>query len=215
MANSFQNVDFLRGRKLLDRSRSLKIGLPFTIVHVRELKFDNKQHGSATYLVCFRPGSDWGPWPCEAHVMTTTLQKLAWWSTSSVRCEILLFSFSVNKTPNACFCPGSNWGPCARKAHVMTVKLHKQAHAYLLTYIKIYLTTLAIHNIFVKIQWVNFRCSEPFANVPSIKRSKLTENSFIWSSSISPLGFFSWNNRRSNDVYKNWFTFSQSFLYAN
>jgi hypothetical protein len=47
----------------------------------------------------------------------------------------LLFSFSVNKTPNACFCPGSNWGPCARKAHVMTVTLHKQAHAYLLTYL--------------------------------------------------------------------------------
>jgi hypothetical protein len=73
------------------------------------------------------------------------------------RCGIFLFSFSVNKTPNAFFCPGSNWGPCSRKAHVMTVILHKQAHAYLLTYIKIYLKTLAIHNIFVKIQWVNFR----------------------------------------------------------
>jgi hypothetical protein len=47
----------------------------------------------------------------------------------------LLFSFSVNKTPNACFCPGSNWEPCARKPHVMTVTLHKQGHAYLLTYL--------------------------------------------------------------------------------
>jgi hypothetical protein len=28
---------------------------------------------------------------------------------------------------------------------------------YLLTYLKIYLTTLAIHNIFVKIQWVDFQ----------------------------------------------------------
>jgi hypothetical protein len=27
----------------------------------------------------------------------------------------------------------------------------------LLTYLKIYLTTLAIHNIFVKIQWVDFQ----------------------------------------------------------
>jgi hypothetical protein len=36
--------------------------------------------------------------------------------------------------------PVSKWGPCARKAHVMTVTLHKQAHAYLLTYIKMYLT---------------------------------------------------------------------------
>ena len=80
-------------------------------------------------LACFRSGSNWGPCECEAHVMTTTLQKLAWSTTSSVRCGILLFLFSVNKTPNACFCPGSNWGPCARKAHVMTVTLHKQAHA--------------------------------------------------------------------------------------
>ena len=49
----------------------------FTIDHVRELKFDNKQPGSATYLVCFRPGSNWGPCACEAHVMTATLQKQA------------------------------------------------------------------------------------------------------------------------------------------
>ena len=123
--------------------------LPF---HSRSCTRISKQPGSATYLVCFRPGSNWGPCACEAHGMTTTLQKLAWGSTSSGRCVIFLFSFSVNKTPNACFCPGSNWGPCARKADVMTVTLHKQAHAYLLTYIKIYLTTLAIHNIFVKIQ---------------------------------------------------------------
>jgi hypothetical protein len=41
---------------------------------------------------------------------------------------------------------------------------------------------------------------EPFGNFPSINRSKLTENSFIWSFSIGPLGFFSWSNRRSNDV---------------
>jgi hypothetical protein len=40
---------------------------------------------------------------------------------------------------------------------VMTVTLHKQAQASFLTYIKMYLTTLAIHNIFVKIQWVNFQ----------------------------------------------------------
>jgi hypothetical protein len=51
--------------------------------------------------------SNWGPCACEAHVMTTTLQKLAWWSTSSVRCGIFLFSFSVNKTPNACSLPVS------------------------------------------------------------------------------------------------------------
>jgi hypothetical protein len=63
-----------------------------------------------------------------------------------------------------------------------------------------YLTTLAIHNIFVKIQWVNFQMFEPFGNFPSIKRSKLTGKSFIWSFNISPLGFFSWSNRRSNDV---------------
>ena len=49
-----------------------------TIDHVRELKFDNKQLSSATYLVCFRQGSNWGPCACEAHVMTTTPQKLAW-----------------------------------------------------------------------------------------------------------------------------------------
>ena len=55
-----------------------KIGYLFTIDHVREVKFDNKQAGSATYLVCFRPGSNWGPCAREAHVMTTTLQNLAW-----------------------------------------------------------------------------------------------------------------------------------------
>ena len=49
-----------------------------TIDHVRELKFDNKQPSSATYLVCFRPDSNWGHCACEAHVMTTTTQKLAW-----------------------------------------------------------------------------------------------------------------------------------------
>jgi hypothetical protein len=48
--------------------------------------------------------------------------------------------------------PRIELGPCERKAHLMTVTLHKQAHAYLLTYIKMYLTTLVIHNIFVKIQ---------------------------------------------------------------
>ena len=41
----------------------------FTIHHVRELKFDNKQPGSAIYLVCFRPGTNWGPCACDAHVM--------------------------------------------------------------------------------------------------------------------------------------------------
>ena len=46
-----------------------------SIHHVCELKFDKP--GSATYLVCFRPGSNWGPCACDAHVMTTTLQKLA------------------------------------------------------------------------------------------------------------------------------------------
>jgi hypothetical protein len=35
-----------------------KIVYIFTIVLVRELKFDNKQPGSATYLVCFHPGSN-------------------------------------------------------------------------------------------------------------------------------------------------------------
>ena len=55
-----------------------KIVYLFTIDHLRELKFDDKQPGSATYLVCFRPGSNWGPCALEAHVMTTTLQKLAW-----------------------------------------------------------------------------------------------------------------------------------------
>ena len=52
-----------------------KIVYIFAIVLVRELKFDNKQPGSATYLVCFHPGSNWGPCACEAHVMATTLQK--------------------------------------------------------------------------------------------------------------------------------------------
>jgi hypothetical protein len=73
----------------------------FRIVHLRKLKFDKKQPGSATYLVCIGPGSNWGTRACEAQVIATTLQKIAWWSTSSVRCGILLFSFSVNKTPNA------------------------------------------------------------------------------------------------------------------
>ena len=54
-----------------------KIVYIFTIVLVRELKFDSKQPGSATYLVCFHPGSNWGPCACEAHVMATTLQKQA------------------------------------------------------------------------------------------------------------------------------------------
>jgi hypothetical protein len=35
-----------------------------------------------------------------------------------------------------------------------------------------------------------------FTNFPSTKGSKLTEISFIWSSRISPFGFFSWNNKR-------------------
>jgi hypothetical protein len=34
-----------------------------------------------------------------------------------------------------------------------------------------------------------------FTNFPSTKGSKLTEISFIWSSRISPFGFFSWNNK--------------------
>ena len=55
-----------------------KIVYLFTTDHARELKFDNKEPGSATYLVCFRPGSNWGPCACEAHVMTTTIQKLVW-----------------------------------------------------------------------------------------------------------------------------------------
>ena len=105
--------------------------------------------------------------------MTATLQKLAWWRTSSVRCVILHFSFSVNKTSNACFCPGSNWGPCACKAHVITVTLHKQAHAYLLTYIKMYLTTLAIHNIFAKIQWVNFQMLWTLCKRPQYQTFKI------------------------------------------
>ena len=45
----------------------------FTIDHVRELKFDNKQPGSATCLICLRPGSNWGHCASEAPVMTTTL----------------------------------------------------------------------------------------------------------------------------------------------
>ena len=49
--------------------------LPF---HSRSCTRISKQPGSATYLVCFRPGSNWGPCACEAHGMTTTLQKLAW-----------------------------------------------------------------------------------------------------------------------------------------
>ena len=55
-----------------------KIVYLFTIDHVRDLKLDNKQPGSATFLVCFRPGWNWGPCASEAHVMITTLQKLAW-----------------------------------------------------------------------------------------------------------------------------------------
>jgi hypothetical protein len=85
----------------------------------------------------------------------------------------LLFSFSVNKTPNTCFCTGSNCGPCSRKAHVMSVTLHKQAHAYLLTYIKIYLTTLAIHNIFLKIQWANFQMPWTLWNLPQYQTLKI------------------------------------------
>jgi hypothetical protein len=50
------------------------------------------------------------------------------------------------------FLPRIELGTFARKAHVMTVTLHKQAQASFLTYIKMYLTTPAIHNIFVKIQ---------------------------------------------------------------
>ena len=52
-----------------------KIVYLFTIVLVRELKFDNKQPGSATYLVCFCLGSNWGPCARRAHVLTATLQK--------------------------------------------------------------------------------------------------------------------------------------------
>ena len=38
-----------------------------------------------------------------------------------------------------------------------TRKTNFETKLYLLTYLKIYLTTLAIHNIFVKIQWVDFQ----------------------------------------------------------
>jgi hypothetical protein len=56
---------------------------------------------------------------------------------------------------------------------VMTVTLHKQAHAYLLTYNKMYLTTLAIHNIFVKIQRVNFQMLWTLWKLPQYQTFKI------------------------------------------
>ena len=55
---------------------------PYRASQINDLKkmvyLSTIHHTSATYLVCFRPGSNWGPCAYDAHVMTTTLQKHAW-----------------------------------------------------------------------------------------------------------------------------------------
>ena len=107
----------------------LKIVYLFTIDHLREIKFDKKTAWLRNVFIVFPPRFELGTlrvWSARDDHYTT---ETCLWSTCSLLCGILLFSFSVNKASNACFCPGSNWGTCARRAHVMTATLQKQSHA--------------------------------------------------------------------------------------